>query len=96
MHFRQPFSLVLAVISSACLASPTRRNENTLEWKGYPGLENKPGIALANLAVPMDWDNPTKVGNVTLGITKLSARDPSVRKGYEESVDEADTLCSAA
>ena len=33
----------------------------------------------AYLDVPMDWDNPDAPDKITLGITKLTARDPEVR-----------------
>ena len=80
MHFQQVASLVLASIASVSIATPVSRAADTLEWTDYPHLKGKSGIRFASYVVPMDWDHPTNAGNVTLGITKLPARDSEVSR----------------
>lgn len=69
--------LVTACLGTACLAVPIRGNQN-ITFGDCSAALGAPDLLCGTLVVPMDWENQSNGETVTLGITKIPARKPSV------------------
>ena len=86
------FSWLVAALVATGVAVPVN-NDNSIEWGSCPdswtssvalsapgAANNSASLRCANYTVPMDWDHPDGVQTVRLGISKLVAKKPEVRR----------------
>ena len=73
---RTSISVVLLSLASFALSAPAT---STLKWSPCPS-PLPPALQCAQLKVPLDWSQPKKE-QVTLGITKVPAKNQETKKG---------------
>lgn len=70
--------LTTACLGAVCRAAPAQ-SKQSIVFGDCPTALGAPGMKCGSLQVPMDWENPSNGKTITLGISKIPARDPSVR-----------------
>lgn len=69
--------LTTTCLLAACLAAPIQSNQSIV-FKDCAADLGAPPLQCGSLEVPLDWDNPANSKTITIGVTKIPARKPSV------------------
>ena len=73
-----PTLLATKCLGLGCLAVPIQSIQS-IAFADCPTALAAPGMQCGSLKVPVDWEDPSNGTTITLGISKIPARDPSVR-----------------